>query len=70
MPYINIKITKENGTPTKEQKERLALGVTELFEQILGRNGKNAVVVIDEIEPENYAVGGETISQKIQKGVR
>ena len=30
MPYINIRVTKENGEPTAEQKAQLIEGVTEL----------------------------------------
>ena len=32
MPYVNIKITKENTT--KEQKKELVSGVTELLEKV------------------------------------
>lgn len=67
MPYINIRITKEGKTPTKAQKEALISGVTELFEQVLGRSGKNAVVIIDEVSTDNYGIGGESVTQKRQK---
>ena len=30
MPFVNIRITKENGEPTTKQKEELIAGVTEL----------------------------------------
>ncbi|CAD7288454.1 tautomerase family protein [Campylobacter suis] len=63
MPYINIRVTKENGEPTQEQKEQLASGVTELFERVLGRSGKNAVVIIDEINPDDYAIGGKSVAK-------
>lgn len=62
MPYINIRITKENGKPTKQQKEELMAGVCELFEKVMGRSAKNAVVIIDKIEPENYAIAGKSIN--------
>lgn len=38
MPYVNIKVTKENGEPTVAQKEELIKGVTELLHTVLGRN--------------------------------
>ncbi len=53
MPYVNIKVTKENGEPTVAQKEELIKGVTELLHTVLGRNRASTVVIIDEIETEN-----------------
>ncbi|WP_301187719.1 tautomerase family protein, partial [Helicobacter rodentium] len=39
-------------------------GVTELLGEVLGRNPASLVVVIDEIDCDNYGVGGITITQK------
>ncbi|ARR00098.1 MULTISPECIES: 2-hydroxymuconate tautomerase family protein [Campylobacter] len=61
MPYINIRVTKENGEPTTEQKAKLIEGVTDLVSQILGRNKANTVVIIDEIDMENYGLGAKSI---------
>ncbi|CUU72598.1 Putative isomerase [Campylobacter hyointestinalis] len=66
MPYVNIKVTKENGEPTIAQKEELIKGVTELLHNVLGRNKTSTVVIIDEIETENYGLGGESIKVKRQ----
>lgn len=63
MPIINVKMTKEDGGATKEQKEKLIKGITNLFDETFGRGGKTAVVTIDEISTDNYAIGGKTISQ-------
>jgi len=63
MPYINVKMTKEDGGATAEQKEELIEGITELFADIFGRGGKSAVVIIDEISTDNYGIGGKTITQ-------
>ncbi len=62
MPVINITMTREDGGATKEQKELLAKGVTELFEKVFKRSGKNAVLIINEISTDDYAIGGETVS--------
>ena len=35
MPFVNIRITKENGEPTTKQKEELIAGVTELLARVL-----------------------------------
>lgn len=69
MPYINIRMTKEGEEPTINQKQRLIKGITELFEEVMGRSGKNAVVIIDEIEPFNYGIGSKSISE-IRKDVK
>jgi 4-oxalocrotonate tautomerase len=61
MPYINIRVTKENGEPTAEQKAQLIDGVTELVSRVLGRSKASTVVIIDEIDMQNYGLGGESI---------
>lgn len=38
MPYVNIRVTRENGTPTAEQKAELIKGATELLVRVLGKN--------------------------------
>ncbi|EJN6462490.1 2-hydroxymuconate tautomerase family protein [Campylobacter upsaliensis] len=62
-----MKITKENKTPTKEQKEALIQGVTELIAKILNKNKASTVVIIDEINTDNYGLGGESITQVRKK---
>lgn len=64
MPVINIKMTHEDGGATAEQKEQLAKGITELFAKIFnGRGASSAVVIIEELNTDNYAIGGKTITQ-------
>ncbi|MGX3044948.1 2-hydroxymuconate tautomerase family protein [Helicobacter sp. T3_23-1056] len=63
MPFVNIRITKENGEPTKEQKARLIEGVTDLLAQVLGKNKSSTVVIIDEIHTDDYGLGGKPITQ-------
>lgn len=63
MPFVNIKITKENGTPTLAQKRELIAGVTNLLAEVLGKNKTSTVVIIDEIETDNYGLGGEIITE-------
>ncbi|MDR1976277.1 MAG: 4-oxalocrotonate tautomerase family protein [Campylobacteraceae bacterium] len=60
MPYVNIKITKEGAT--KEQKAALIKGATELLVNVLGKNPKTTVVTIDELDTDNWGVGGESIT--------
>ncbi|TQR34657.1 tautomerase [Campylobacter sp. MIT 99-7217] len=67
MPFVNIRITKENGEPTTAQKEELIKGVTELLAKVLGKNKASTVVIIDEIDTDNYGLGGKSITQ-VRKG--
>ena len=59
MPYVNIKITKEGATA--EQKAVLIREVTRLLAEVLGKNPQTTVVVIDEVETDNWGIGGEIV---------
>ncbi|MCW8886017.1 MAG: 4-oxalocrotonate tautomerase family protein [Motiliproteus sp.] len=61
MPYVNIKITREGVTP--EQKAELISGATELLQRVLNKNPKTTVVVIDEVETDNWGIGGEVVTE-------
>jgi 4-oxalocrotonate tautomerase len=60
MPYVNIRITKDGATA--EQKAELIKGVTKLLVDILGKNPQTTTVVIDEVETDNWGIGGETVT--------
>lgn len=60
MPYVNIKITREGVTP--EQKAALIQGATQLLVDVLGKNPKTTVVVIDEVDTDNWGIGGEQVT--------
>ena len=66
MPYINIKITKEGVTP--EKKAELIKGATDLLQNVLGKNPETTVVVIDEVETDNWGIGGETVTERRKRG--
>lgn len=66
MPYVNIKITKD-GTPP-EKKAELIYGVTKLLADVLGKNPETTVVVIEEVETDNWGIGGETVTVRRTKG--
>jgi len=65
MPFVNIKITKEGATA--EQKARLIRGVTGLLAEILGKNPQTTVVVIEEVDTDNWGIGGETVTARRQQ---
>ncbi|GAF23838.1 MULTISPECIES: tautomerase family protein [Shouchella] len=68
MPYVNIKVTKENGGLTKEEKQKLIKGVTDLLQETLHKNPASTVVVIDEVDMDNYGLGAEQISDRRKRG--
>ena len=66
MPYVNIKITDEGVT--QEQKLALIKGVTTLLETVLHKNPKTTVVVIDEVNTDNWGIGGENVTTRRKRG--
>lgn len=66
MPYVNIKITKEGAT--KAQKARLIEGATELLREVLGKNPATTVVVIEEVDTDNWGVAGEQVTERRKRG--
>jgi 4-oxalocrotonate tautomerase len=66
MPYVNIKITREGATT--EQKAALIAGATRLLVDVLGKNPATTVVVIDEVDTDNWGVGGESTTVRRKQG--
>ena len=62
MPYVNIKITNEGVT--QEKKAQLIAGVTQLLVDILGKNPATTFVTIDEVDTDNWGIGGETVTER------
>ncbi|MGE4505193.1 MAG: 4-oxalocrotonate tautomerase family protein [Desulfovibrionaceae bacterium] len=66
MPYVNIRITREGATG--EQKAALIEGVTNLLRDLLGKNPETTVVVIDEVDTDNWGIGGMTVTERRTMG--
>ncbi len=62
MPYVNIKITREGATA--DQKAQLIKGATQLLVDVLGKNPATTVVVIDEVDTDNWGIAGETVTAR------
>ena len=60
MPYVNIKITKEGATTA--QKAELIAGVTDLLVRVLNKNPATTVVVIDEVDTDNWEISGQSVT--------
>ncbi|UOS10908.1 2-hydroxymuconate tautomerase family protein [Helicobacter pylori] len=63
MPFVNVRITKEQGCPTTEQKKELIAEITELLSKVLNKNKASTVIIIDEIDTDNYGLGGKSITE-------
>jgi 4-oxalocrotonate tautomerase len=60
MPFINIQITREGATA--EQKAELIEGVTDLMVRVLGKNPATTFVIIDEVDTDNWGIGGKSVT--------
>lgn len=61
MPYVNIKVTREGVSA--EQKAALIQGVTQLLVDVLNKSPATTMVVIDEVELDNWGIGGLPVEQ-------
>jgi 4-oxalocrotonate tautomerase len=62
MPFVNIKIAGES--PSKEQKERVIKGITDVLARELGKNPATTFVVIEEVPTDNWGIGGESVTER------
>ena len=65
MPYVNIKITNKGATD--QQKKKLMEGVTQLLVDVLNKNPSTTIVVIDEVETDNWGIGGVPVTELRKK---
>lgn len=61
MPYVNVRMLKGR---TAAQKKELVRAITDALADICGARKEGTTVVIDEVEKENWAVGGELMSER------
>jgi 4-oxalocrotonate tautomerase len=61
MPIVTIQITREGATP--EQKAALIKGATDLLADVLNKPPALTFVVIQEVELENWGVGGLPVAE-------
>jgi len=62
MPFVNIKITKDGATA--EQKAALIKGATDLLVKVLNKDPATTVVIIEEVDTDNWGIGGESVSNR------
>ena len=62
MPMVNVKITREGATA--KQKSRVIAEMTEVLARVLGKNPATTIVIIEEVETENWGIAGEPVSER------
>ncbi|QTE35778.1 4-oxalocrotonate tautomerase family protein [Mucilaginibacter gossypii] len=67
MPYVKIELTREGVT--REQKQILIKGVTDLITDTLNKDPHLTHVVISEIELDDWGYAGEQTSVLREKGI-
>ncbi|MNG94761.1 tautomerase family protein [Pseudomonas wadenswilerensis] len=60
MPYVHIRVTDEGVT--REQKQQLIEQTTAMLERVLNKPPASTFVVIEEVNTDNWGVGGETVT--------
>ncbi len=66
MPYVNIKLTDEYVTAN--QKQQLIEGVTTLLKTVLAKNPATTIVIIEEVNPDNWGIAGESVTERRKRG--
>jgi 4-oxalocrotonate tautomerase len=67
MPFIKIEVTREGVT--REQKQKLIAGVTELMTEVLDKDPSMTHVVIQEIDLDDWGYAGEQVSVLRERGI-
>ncbi|HTK21675.1 MAG TPA: 4-oxalocrotonate tautomerase family protein [Mucilaginibacter sp.] len=67
MPYIKIEVTREGVT--REQKQRLIKGVTDLMTEVLNKDPHLTHVVIQEVDLDDWGYAGQQVSVLREQGI-
>ena len=67
MPYVKIEVTREGVT--REQKQQLIKGVTDLITTVLNKDPHLTHVVIQEIALDDWGYAGDQVSVLREQGI-
>ena len=67
MPYIKIEVTREGVT--REQKQTIIKGVTDLVSDTLNKDPHLTHVVIQEIDLDDWGYAGDQVSVLREQGI-
>ncbi len=63
MPLVTITLAKREPATSSEKKAELISGITELLVETLNKRAEDVVVLIEELDPDNWGQGGITASE-------
>jgi len=64
MPFVSVRLA---GPATKEQKQRVIAEMTDVLVRVLDKNPATTMVVIEELDTDNWGIGGETVTVRRAK---
>ncbi|WP_433830235.1 tautomerase family protein [Flavobacterium anhuiense] len=67
MPYVKIEVTREGVT--REKKQQLISGITQLITDVLDKDPSLTHIVIQEIELDDWGFAGEQVSVLRERGI-
>jgi len=67
MPYVKIEVTREGVT--REQKQQLISGITNLITEVLNKDPHLTHIVIQEVDLDDWGYAGEQVSVLREKGI-
>jgi 4-oxalocrotonate tautomerase len=67
MPYVKVELTREGVT--REQKQALIKGITDLITDVLNKDPQLTYVVIQEFDLDDWGLAGEQVSVLREKGI-
>jgi len=63
MPLVTITLARRAAPTSPEKKAEIIAGVTELLVETLDKRAEDVVVLIEELDPDNWGQGGITASE-------
>jgi 4-oxalocrotonate tautomerase len=69
MPQVHIRVAARETPITREQKQALAQGITELIERILLKRRESISITLEELPADNWAEGGELVSELRRRAI-
>ncbi|MCE2922754.1 MAG: tautomerase family protein [Alphaproteobacteria bacterium] len=63
MPLVTITLARREPATSPEKKAEIIAGVTELLVETLDKRAEDVVVLIEELDPDNWGQGGITASE-------
>ncbi len=61
MPFVKINVTRDGVT--KEQKQQLIKGVSQLLKDVLNKDFHLTHIIINEVDSDNWGIAGEQVTE-------